>query len=475
MFKRFSANYMAVICVADILIIQFSLWLALQMRYILPFGQEVRPEWASVYFYSPSLMLHFAIGVLWLGSFMTTGIYAPRKVFHWFDEAQRVLLAHTIAALSFAGLLYIANIELLRLVYLYFYLIALFGLLGFRWTLRAWHRLRRSSSRSVARILVVGAGEVGIRTVGEFQKQNWPGITFVGFLDDDLSKQGTEVCGLPVLGPSENAVQIIQDEAVDEVIVALPSHAHNRLTNLVTNLYETPVRIRIVPDYFELAFFGATVESLGGIPLIGLRDSAIDGIQRFVKRIVDIVVSACGLILLTPVMAVIVAMIKLEDRGPVFYHALRVGENGRLFRMHKFRSMVVDADSIQIPTVEGDNSIVHHKRPDDPRVTQVGRFIRRTSLDEIPQLFNVLIGEMSLVGPRPELPWLVARYEPWQRKRFAVPQGITGWWQVNGRSDNAMHLHTDQDLYYIRNYSLWLDMQILWRTVAVVVRGKGAY
>lgn len=475
MFKRFSANYMAVLFIMDGILIQLALWLALEARYLLPFGDRIRPEWADVYFYSPTLGLHLIVGILWLVSFLAIGVYTPRKIVRWFDETQLVLLSHTIAALSLAGLLYLANFELLRLVYLYFYVIALAGLLWYRWVLRFWHRMRRSSYGSVARILVVGAGDVGLRTVREFQRQNWPGITFVGFLDDDPAKQDALISGLPMLGPIEKAVSVVEEYHVDEVIIALPSHAHNRLANLVANLYERPVRVRVVPDFFELAFFGATVESLGGIPLIGLRDPAIDGFQRFVKRIVDITVSVSGLLLMLPIMMVTAVAIKLEDGGPIFYAAPRVGENGRLFHMLKFRSMVVNADKMSVVASIDDNGPIIHKLRDDPRVTRIGRFIRRTSIDELPQLINVLLGDMSLVGPRPELPFLVDNYELWQRKRFAVPQGITGWWQVNGRSDNAMHLHTDQDLYYIQNYSLWLDMRILWRTVAVVVRGKGAY
>jgi len=160
----------------------------------------------------------------------------------------------------------------------------------------------------------------------------------------------------------------------------------------------------------------------------------------------------------------------------VFFKQQRVGENARVFTMIKFRSMVVDAEQRQAEVMKTtDNGVVMHKTANDPRITRVGHFIRRTSLDEIPQLFNVLKGDMSLVGPRPELPFLVERYERWQRQRFAVPPGITGWWQINGRSDNLMHLHTEDDLYYIRNYSPLLDLQILWRTIAVVLRGRGAY
>jgi lipopolysaccharide/colanic/teichoic acid biosynthesis glycosyltransferase len=153
-----------------------------------------------------------------------------------------------------------------------------------------------------------------------------------------------------------------------------------------------------------------------------------------------------------------------------------VGENGRLFEMLKLRTMVAEAESLR-HTVEqtGADGEFLHKAYDDPRVTRVGRFLRRTSLDELPQLLNVLRGEMSLVGPRPELPYLVERYAPWQRKRFAVPQGLTGWWQVHGRADKPMHLHTEDDLYYVQNYSMWLDVRILAMTLGAVVSRKGAY
>ncbi|RPI33345.1 MAG: sugar transferase, partial [Chloroflexota bacterium] len=168
--------------------------------------------------------------------------------------------------------------------------------------------------------------------------------------------------------------------------------------------------------------------------------------------------------------------IKLDSPGPVIFKQLRAGENGRLFWIYKFRSMVVDADKQLQDVIRYDDSgRMIHKLPGDPRITRVGHVLRRASLDELPQLINVLKGEMSLVGPRPELPMLVEQYEQWQRKRFAVPPGITGWWQVNGRSEKVMHLNTEDDLYYIQNYSILLDFQILVKTAWVVLRGKGAY
>jgi len=175
-------------------------------------------------------------------------------------------------------------------------------------------------------------------------------------------------------------------------------------------------------------------------------------------------------------MVLIALAIKLDSPGPVLFSQERVGENGRRFRMLKFRTMVPDAEHLQAQVTRlNDEGHPVYKIRHDPRITRVGRFLRRWSLDELPQLFNVLRGEMSLVDPRPEQVFVVEQYEPWQRQRLAVPPGMTGWWQVSGRSDLPLHLNTQYDLFYIRNYSLWLDLKILWLTIGAVLRGKGAY
>jgi lipopolysaccharide/colanic/teichoic acid biosynthesis glycosyltransferase len=175
-------------------------------------------------------------------------------------------------------------------------------------------------------------------------------------------------------------------------------------------------------------------------------------------------------------MLLIAILIKLESPGPVFFKQERVGEHGKPFKMIKFRSMYQDADRRWQEVARRDEQgRLLHKPTRDPRITPLGQKLRRTSLDELPQLFNVLLGEMSLVGPRPEMPYIVAEYESWQWQRFRVPPGMTGWWQINGRSDKPMHLHTEEDLYYVQNYSFWLDIQIILKTIVVVLRGQGAY
>ena len=184
-----------------------------------------------------------------------------------------------------------------------------------------------------------------------------------------------------------------------------------------------------------------------------------------------------GLVLLSPLLLVTALLVRLSSPGPILYVSRRVGEGGRVFSMLKFRTMRQGADRLEEDLISRseDGALVFAKRPDDPRVTPIGRFLRRYSLDELPQLYNVLVGDMSLVGPRPELPSLVDRYEPWQMKRFAVPQGLTGWWQISGRADKAKHLHAEDDLYYIRNYSVLLDVKIIVRTPLAVLRGRGAF
>jgi exopolysaccharide biosynthesis polyprenyl glycosylphosphotransferase len=206
-------------------------------------------------------------------------------------------------------------------------------------------------------------------------------------------------------------------------------------------------------------------------PLMGLTPT-----QRRMKRAMDIVLVSMILVLAFPVMLTVAIAIKVTSPGPVLFKQRRVGEGGKLFTIYKFRSMVVNAEALQTKVnIRDENGNVIHKQKNDPRVTAIGRIIRKTSLDELPQLLNVLKGDMSLVGPRPELPWLVENYEAWQRQRFLAPQGITGWWQVNGRSDTACHLSTDKDIWYIQNYSIWLDLKILFMTVPALLKGKGAF
>lgn len=475
--KRFSANYLLALFLMDALLVQLAFWCSLQLRFVLPFGPTLQAEQIFQNLFIPMPALQVIVAALWVGSFFMAAIYSSVAILHWTEEFQRVAAAHTVAAFCLAGMLYMARIELMRLTYLYFYLLVLASLLGYRVILRIWHRWQ-GHPLAVRRVVVVGAGDNLESLIQQFQHPNWPIYHIVGVIDDGRYGHQRMVAGVPILGQvgqiDMNA--LIQRQNIHDVVLALPRQLHGQMLNLLEHLRNLPITLRVIPDYFDFTFRGATISRLGYLPVIELHDSPIDTFERSLKRLIDIIGAGVLLCCVWPLMALVALAIKWEDGGPIFYYAERVGEHGRLFTMYKFRSMVINADRQQAQVNQTDaNGHIVHKQANDPRITRVGRFIRRTSLDELPQLFNVLRGDMSLVGPRPELPWLVEQYERWQYRRLTVPQGITGWWQVNGRSNNLMHLNTDQDLYYVENYSLWLDLQILWRTVTVVLRGKGAY
>lgn len=236
------------------------------------------------------------------------------------------------------------------------------------------------------------------------------------------------------------------------------------------------MRVWIVPDYFELALHQARLAEFAGLPMLDLNAAALSEYQRMIKRVFDLLVIGLFVIPAFLVMVVVALAIFIFDGRPILFKQSRAGESGRLFTLYKFRTMVIGAEKMLLQNAKTDvHGNILHKQQGDPRVTPLGRFLRRFSLDELPQLINVLNGDMSLVGPRPELPELVKNYQPWQRERFAIPQGLTGWWQIHGRSDKPMHLHTEEDLYYVKNYSFWLDLYILMRTFWIVLRGKGAY
>ncbi|MEM7128355.1 MAG: sugar transferase [Chloroflexota bacterium] len=475
MFKRFSTNYLVMLLVADLFLIFSSLWFGTRFWNVASWGGgEALPP--AITTMPEVILLYVAVGIIWMLTLQLNQMYIPQKILFWHDEYQRLFVSHTFASLCFIGILYLANIAVPRSAYLVFYLTSLALMFGYRTVLRYFHRNEKRVGHLVNRVLVAGSGITSKNFIESLSERYWPDHQIMGYLQSSLEPLDQPNLKLPVLGTIEEVAQVVKEHQIDTIVVALPRDSHKALATLMKRVRHLPVRISLIPDYFDLAFYRASLDRIGCVTLFGLRDPMPGGFQLVTKRLVDIVVSAALLLLTSPIMVAIALAIWLEDGGSIFYKAERVGQNGNRFKMVKFRSMHINADKMQhlVNRVDENGNLIH-KSEGDPRVTKIGRFIRRTSLDEIPQLFNVLCGDMSLVGPRPELPWLVAEYEDWQYRRLDMPQGITGWWQVNGRSDKPMHLSTELDLYYIQHYSLWLDLQILWRTVGVVLRGRGAY
>ena len=471
MLRRYGVNYAIFSMGLDIILTLLALVLATRVVAFIPLHlTNLRGE--------PSVtpFIYLLVPILWGTAFLVLSAYDPKRIYKAMDEFLSIMLATIASALIFAGLLFLTDRDFSRWVFILFVMFDLVLLLGWRVLARIIFRVGRMPAAE-RYVLIVGAGDVGQRVGQMIQEYRSMGLNLSGFLDEavDNSSEPDDFM-VHILGRVEDVREVVQKSAINDVVIALPQRDYAQINELVLALHDLPVQVRVVPDYFSLALYRASVEDFGGLPMINLRDPALNDVQRLVKRIFDLTISGFLIVILAIPMSLITLLIKLDSDGPIFFRQQRVGENGRLFPMYKFRSMVVGADKMLDDVTEfSEDGRLFFKKADDPRVTNIGRFLRHTSLDELPQLFNVLKGDMSLVGPRPELPWLVGQYEPWQHKRLAVPQGMTGWWQINGRADKPLHLHTEEDLYYVQNYSLWMDIYILLKTPWVVVRGKGAY
>ena len=466
MFRRHSVNYAILSLFLDLATAVVALLVAWLVRPSWPWAIPLPREGLIPPF------LWWLVPVTWLSIALALGVYDPSRMETYRQQLGHVTRAALICGLVLAGLVYLTYRQTSRWL-----LILIVALL---WVFMAGWRLvavviapKRRKNGKIARVVIVGAGVLGQEVASRLQDHAWCGLEFVGYLDDDPSKAAA---GLPILGSVDQITDVVKAHDINEVVVTLPLRAWERLSQAVVALHTLPIHVRIVPDYFSLALHRADFEEFAGVPMIDLRAPALSDYQRLVKRTFDLAVGGLLFLLTLPLYGIIGLVIKLDSRGPILFRQQRVGENGQLFDMLKFRSMYVGAEELEQRTADiSKDGIANYKTPNDPRVTRVGALLRRSSLDELPQLVNVLKGEMSLVGPRPELPWLVAKYELWQRKRFAVPQGMTGWWQINGRSDHPMYYNTQDDLYYVQNYSLMLDLQILLRTIPKVLRGDGAY
>jgi len=470
MFHRFSVNYALFSIGLDAALVCAALAAAAHLRpalHFLPFAADY-----PIYISTPWIVYPI-FAIEWVFISLLLSVYDRRRNLRPVNEFTYLTLASILAAVALAGTLYLSYRLVSRLLFLVFVALAYLSMLGWRAIARTVFRLRNTSPGGRRNVLIIGAGPVGRELQEQILQYPSLGLHVVGFLDDDSEKRAV---GAAIIAPLSAVREVVRAQNIDDVVIALPQRAYRRTAQLVEELHTLPIKVWVIPDYFRLTLHKATIDEFAGIPLLDLRPPAINDYQRLVKRAFDICVTILFMPLVLPLMTLVALAIRLQGPGPVLFCQKRAGENGRVFDMFKFRTMLPNAEMLQ-SLVERYDEVgnVIHKQADDPRITRLGRFLRRASLDELPQLFNVLKGDMSLVGPRPELPYLVARYEPWQRQRFAIPQGITGWWQIHGRSDRPMHLNTESDLYYIQNYSLLLDIYILLKTVGVVLRGEGAF
>jgi exopolysaccharide biosynthesis polyprenyl glycosylphosphotransferase len=333
-------------------------------------------------------------------------------------------------------------------------------------------------SRGVALtpVLVVGSSRLGKLMMQQIAATPSLGYRVVGYIHDQ-GDEPQDFGRFSVLGVMSDLDSVIRSHRIEQVIIALPSHQHQLIMSTVKICERAGADFRLVPDLYEMSMSRIDVDAIEGIPLIGLRRSLTSSFQFRIKRAIDIAGALLTLIVGLPVWLLIALAIKLDSPGPVLHQQTRLGYRGQPFACFKFRSMYVNADKMRarLEVVTDGDQRGKFKLRDDPRRTRVGRFIRAASLDEIPQALNVLRGEMSLIGPRPPLPVEFEKYEDWEKARLEMPPGITGLWQVRGRSDIDFDEMVLMDLYYIENWSLRLDLQIALQTIPAVVSRKGAY
>lgn len=394
-------------------------------------------------------------------AYRTGQLYVPRREGSILTELFSIVKANAIAFLLLVAFVtFYRAFEYSRGVLLLFLGVNAFVLIAFRSTVRLALRRARERGWNLKYALIVGSGKLGQRVARRIAENTWVGVRVVGYIDDRAHRQGQVIEGLQVLGTIADLDRIVAEKGIDQVWIALPFKQAAKVEEAVDRLAQTMVDVRIVPDLTTFATLNHGVTELDGLPIIHLRETPLVGWNKVMKRGVDILLSAIALLLLAIPLGIIALLVKLTSRGPVFYAQERMGLDGSTFRMLKFRTMRVDA--------EKETGAVWAKK-DDPRRTPIGAFLRSTSLDELPQFWNVLKGDMSIVGPRPERPVFIEQFKksiPGYMMRHKMKTGITGWAQVNGwRGNTSLKKRIQYDLYYIENWSLWFDLRIMLMTI----------
>ncbi|BBO81318.1 UDP-phosphate galactose phosphotransferase [Desulfosarcina ovata subsp. sediminis] len=431
----------------------------------------------EVSFYSHVFLLPLILFFI-VGFFSYFGAYEPPRGKTTFGYSWAIFRGITLTIGAILALIFFLKIEYVsRLVILIFSGFEFLIILSTRWWLRSYYIRNVKEGSKALHVLVIGTGERAAELSVKLTRQAEWGMKIIGHLDPDGSRVGRQVNGAPVIGTIDNISQILKEHVVDEVIIAIPRSLLEDVEPIALACEEEGIKLQFMADIFNLQHVARIrLTQVGEIPLLTLEPVAQDEIKLLFKRCFDFFVTLLSMPIVLPIVGIIAIAVKWDSPGPIFFIQQRVGLKKRLFPMIKFRSMFIDAEE-RLKEIEHLNEAEGpiFKMKNDPRVTRVGNFIRKTSLDEIPQLFNVLMGHMSLVGPRPMSIRDVDLFDKGvQRKRFSVKPGITCIWQVSGRSNLPFEKWLELDLEYIENWNLWLDLKILLKTVPAVLFSKGA-
>ena len=461
--STWTRDYLRQVALADLGCAVVGVFIAAQVR----FGSDV----TAMY-----LGLSLALPVLWIVALWLAGAYDVRFIGTGSDEYRKVLNAGVSLTAAVAIFSYTVNLQLSR-AYVVIALpsVTVFDLFA-RFAMRKRLHQRRMRGKCLHNVVAVGHELAVAALITELGRDRYHGLTVVGAC---VVRPGEcdEVVGVPVYGGLDDITAAVKAFDADTVAVTTcPEMDGIRLRSLAWELEKTGTDLCVSPALLDVAGPRTTIRPTAGLTLLHVDHPQLAGFRLVLKGLFDRCAAAAALIMLAPVMAALAATIWLHDRGPALFTQMRVGKDGHSFRMYKFRTMVVDAEQRRAELLaSNDSDGVLFKLRKDPRVTAVGAHLRRLSLDELPQLFNVFLGHMSLVGPRPALPDEAEKYAEHVRRRLVVKPGLTGLWQVNGRSDLSWEESVRLDLRYVENWSFALDLQILWKTISVMLRGSGAY
>jgi putative colanic acid biosynthesis UDP-glucose lipid carrier transferase len=432
--------------------------------YFLKFGNKAIP-------------LHYQIAVL-LALLLTIILFSYSNIYKswrgqaWLRQARILVFAWLSVVMLLVIIAYATKTSTLfsRQWMVEWSFLTLVLLMLFRFSLSHALRIMRANGLNKRRIVIIGAGVIGRRVATALLRTEWAGYEILGFFDDKPGLEGERIVGIKVHSSMEKLREITERGHIDEVWVALPLSAEERLKEILYDLRHSTASIRFVPDIFGLQLINHSIAEVAGLPVLNITESPMQGLNRFIKYLEDKLIAALILLLISPFMLILAIGVKLSSPGPVFYRQERVSWNGKSFMMLKFRSMPVNCE-VETGAVWATAG--------ECRATRFGSFLRRTSLDELPQFINVLMGNMSIVGPRPERPFFVERFKeevPGYMKKHMVKAGITGWAQVNGwRGDTDLEKRIEYDLYYIENWSLWFDLKIIFKTLFTGFVNKNAY
>lgn len=467
MLKKHNQVFVTLLFVSDLCFVALAWVIAYLLRFeagLTDVTKEV-PSWSQ---HLPLLIL----AILVFGSvFHLMGIYRPKRLSSVPKELVEIIRATTVCILIFVFLTYFfKEYRYSRLTIGYFWALSIVFVSLSRMFSRRFLKTLRRRGYNLRFAIIVGEGELGQTFFRSLKGHPELGLKVVGFMSDAKERVGQAINGVRVLGTYEDVPEMIRQIRIDQVYIALPFQEHQRIRQVLASLKNELVDIKVVSDLYDFIRLRGGVDDLDGLPIINIQDTPLQGWGKIAKRGLDAWMSILALVLLAPLMGLIAALVKLTSPGPVFYKQDRMGFDGKIFRILKFRSMVVDA--------EKETGLVW-AQPNDSRRTSLGKFLRRTSLDELPQLLNVLRGEMSLIGPRPERPELIEEFKhriPKYMLRHKVKAGMTGWAQVNGwRGNTSLEKRIEYDLYYIQHWSIGFDLKILMLTLYKGFFNKYAY